>query len=908
MTKSSISLVSKWRDLSKAPGMNRVSGSIRLSLFLSLPENDFKGLPIEASPLLELQQRIKGIPQASVSPSRGIATNGTVSTIASTSPSRKKGWERLAAVAAPLSLGGSSVWGSTRGSGMMSTNREAFPLDDSYLPDDTSGLRHDEWVEDGSRRLEGGVEIGKTTIFPFDTAAITAPLDATVTESQLLPESSAVVPQTVIQQIQEETTPGLLDTIQESGGGGEPNDVALENELEFQGGDQDMPANHVVQTDLNTSVPISRPSDQAPREETLAQNMTDTLSGPTGTQPQPLMIPSPQGGPSTHISQPVPSKATFSNAVDTSLRDSSAMTQTSKTYTSKLARMNQASRNTLAAISKFRGTGSSSTTRRRSSTASYMIVDDAAWKTQVLESLAKLERRETQSVAEVELRKLSFDLHPDQVLGLINCIRKMTNAKPLNTRIALLRLLTRLIRDYSSIAIRSMDAIVAFLMDRVHDPESALQDPCIECTSAIAVHLIPLCPLMTADTICNNQEVDFLRLLGPLLSTMSEQSESAQQNAGLCVAALASPSPSTLTLQIQTSCKSLDNVRDMVSQFRNQPHNSNVSFPPAKSLALLSDGRLFIEFPSIADARAFHLSRSVPGGLPSDWSLLEFPKHEATRLEEDKLRYITCLGHFCPRLLHSVLNTMKQRASVRRPLFQAIRNLALMASTQPKEGHRIGKALALAVAPVAERAITCLKERRGGTGHGNERGHWKERAAAAQVVMALAGCYECVPALLELRPALLSTLAPGQSDSIRPVREACSGAAGSLVELSNIVNAATAVASDDSPRPYETSTGDALAAVQGGEPATGEYGNSAPQNMGPGDMDLPDGPPPTESIGSRVLNSPSTKSKTDLDALLEPTVAGNPASTVRILKDLSKGITRSTNTLKKTVEQVSSSS
>jgi hypothetical protein len=349
-----------------------------------------------------------------------------------------------------------------------------------------------------------------------------------------------------------------------------------------------------------------------------------------------------------------------------------------------------------------------------------------------------------------ELRALAIGLSPEQAGFFLTSIRKMTDARHLNTRVALLRLLAVLAQTYPAVACRHVDALVAFLVERAHDPESAIREACVSAMGALAVHLLPLLPTAVEG------EVDAARLLNPLLSVMSEQSPASQECAGQCIAALASPQPPPLTLTVATDARSVDEAREILTRH----NNGSAADLPRNGLQLLPDGRLLLDFPTSSDARRFHAARGEPGALPGHWALAEFPEAAAQQAADTWQAYVRCLGNFTPRLLHGVLSLLKARSGVRPPLFQTLTNLAAMASTQA-EGQAIGQALALATAPIAERLVSVLSDKR--------KEGWKDKTAAAGVVVALSSVYDCGPALAEVKPALAAALALNRFDQIKQV-------------------------------------------------------------------------------------------------------------------------------------------
>lgn len=896
--KSSLNLISNWYPLQKSKGMLKVSGSVRMSIMLFLNDADLQGLGNDKDPatlLAELQSQFKRGP----SPGKTRPPSSNVRLQPEVSPTRasKKGNHSSYVVAPPVALGSwmhdplhsDDVTGEHFDESRVAateTTKEFMqaPMND-YQEHDlirrerrASVQLRPEAAEAPKEHEQGAIVIPKGSLpvalepgaesedsFPLPTAPAVGGDEAlpSILEEELPRASVSEAPnekeQAVNQPLPKRSTPTEADVqaaVPLEGGKIDPIAGVAVSEMVSQR----MPADPVPVTKEviaqrlpSPEVPIT-PTDQARKRPGSFSRLLSSSS-------------------TNHVQEPLSARnlsrnTTPDNDLPVCLKESPLETSISASaegdagstlnHSTKLLRMSVASKTALLA-SKV--SNNSKRQRRLSSSSSVGDLKDVgSWKEELLESLSRLERSETFRVGFSELRNISLVMTQDQAIIYLKCLKNMTNSKGLRSRVGLLKLMVFFIRDYPEVALRYIDTVIAFLLDRVHDHESAMREPCILCASVLALHVLPSLP--------QDAETSFMRLVGPLFAVYSEQSPQAQESSGLCLAAIANPLPSTFTLTMQTNAKTVEEAREALEAPKND--EKDVARPP-RDLTLCKGGVLILDFPSISEARTFYVSRGVPCSLAPEWVLHTFSQSKATSLTRDHDKYVEFLSQVCPRFLHQLLSNLKSRVCLRRPLFQAINNLAALTGINGNS-KKIRMALSLAVAPAAERVIACLGNRR--------KEQWRERVEAMNLITGLARCYDCIHALAEVSSALLGALGPNRSDPIKLVRDACQEAIAGLQQLPLESDIPSEQVGQEPTESDAEMVEDLADSFSGGPP-------------GPvigGDMELPEQPLDAKKQNVRALVEKATSSPKDSTANRKvlATAAGNNTMTVRMLKEINR--------------------
>lgn len=886
--KSSLNLISNWYPLQKSKGMLKVSGSVRMSIMLFLGDADLKELGSDTDPailLAELQSHFKRGP----SPGKARPIDSSVRLQPEVRPTRNRGYHFSHLVAPPVALGS---W--TQGSIDSDVTRELFDESRVTATDTTEFMQapvNDYQEHDLIRRgTEASFQVrSEVEGMPKGQGAMEAPKESLPVAHEAAPEientflfpsapamgGDEALPSILEEELSRASVPEALNEKEQVANDSLPSKASASTEANGQAaepledgkldsikgaaikgiGSQSTGADPVSVTDelitrrlISPEVPVA-PSGQARKRPGSFSRLLSPAS--TNYVQEPLSTRELSRNTTPDNDLPVTLKEShFESGISVSGEGDAATTLTNA---SKLLRMSVASKTALLATKVPK---KNERHRRQSSLSTVAnLIETGSWKKELLESFSRLERSETFRVGFSELRNISLAMTQDQAITYLKCLKNMTNSKGLKSRIGLVKLMVFFIRDYPEIVLRYLDTVITFLLDRVHDPESAMREPCILCTSVLALHVLPSLPQDT--------ETSFTRLVGPLFAIYSEQSPQAQESSGSCLAVIGNPMPSTFTLTMQINAKSVEEAREALAPTTGE---RGIVRPP-RDLTLYKGGLLILDFPSISEARTFYVSRSVSGSLPPEWVLNSFSENKAMTLTRDHDKYVNFISQVCPRFLHQLLANLKARVCLRGPLFQAINNLATLSAINGNS-KKIRMALSLAVAPAAERVISCLKDRK--------KEQWKERVEAMNLITGLARCYDCIHALAEVRAALLAALGLNRSDPIKLVRDACQEAIAALQQLP----IESVIPSRQIGKELERDMVEELTDSLNGGP---------PRPAMAGDMELPEQPLDAKTLNaSAVVEKAAVPTDPIANHKTVAIAAGNSTTTVRVLKEINR--------------------
>lgn len=236
------------------------------------------------------------------------------------------------------------------------------------------------------------------------------------------------------------------------------------------------------------------------------------------------------------------------------------------------------------------------------------------WQRRLLESIQKLETRSTEGAAYGELRAMVREASPGQVGQVVAAARGVGSACSLSARRRALHLLAWLCWDQPSAAGKYCSSIIAYVIERVRDDETAsLRGDLAACVGAVMLSALRA---GTAEA-CMVQTRRFLRLVG-------EQRMQVRESAGVCCVASVRPLPPRVPLEAEIGVGGIDEVRLAVGQ---AAERGGIPNAVPKDLILLPGGRAVIELAN-ADIAASFVDRMAvtAGGLPSSWRLHPFPE------------------------------------------------------------------------------------------------------------------------------------------------------------------------------------------------------------------------------------------------------------------------------------------
>ncbi|CAM9565022.1 unnamed protein product, partial [Hapterophycus canaliculatus] len=236
------------------------------------------------------------------------------------------------------------------------------------------------------------------------------------------------------------------------------------------------------------------------------------------------------------------------------------------------------------------------------------------WQRRLLESIQRLDTRSTEGAAYGELRAMAREASPAQVGQVVTAARGIGSASSLSARRRILRLLAWLCWDQPRAAGRHSSSIIAYVIERVRDDETAsLRDDLAACVGAVMLSALRA---GTAEA-CMVQTRRFLRLVG-------EQRLQVRESAGVCCVASVRPCSPHVPLEAEVGVGSIDDVRLAIGQ---AVERGGIPNAVPKDLILLPGGRAVIELADAEIAASFVDRMTLTsGGLPSNWTLHPFPE------------------------------------------------------------------------------------------------------------------------------------------------------------------------------------------------------------------------------------------------------------------------------------------
>ena len=153
-------------------------------------------------------------------------------------------------------------------------------------------------------------------------------------------------------------------------------------------------------------------------------------------------------------------------------------------------------------------------------------------KQKILTSLSKLSDRDTHQIAVEDLEKTISGLSPDAIPMILNCLYDAaTDPKPAVKRDAL-RLLAAVCAAHSDAAAAHLTKIIAHVVRRLKDADSAVRDACRDTVGALAAQYLK------GDGGGGGGGVGTVvgLFVKPLFEAMGEQNKGVQAGAAVCMA------------------------------------------------------------------------------------------------------------------------------------------------------------------------------------------------------------------------------------------------------------------------------------------------------------------------------------------------------------------------------------
>lgn len=236
------------------------------------------------------------------------------------------------------------------------------------------------------------------------------------------------------------------------------------------------------------------------------------------------------------------------------------------------------------------------------------------WHLTLLMSIERLEKRSTEAMAYGELRAMVREATETQVAQIVTAVRGVGAGSSIFARRYTIKLLSWLCWDQPRAASKLYAGIIAYVLDRIRDPESAsLRVDLAACVGAVMLSALRN---GTANA-CMVQTQRFLELV-------REQRATVRETAGICGAAAVLPPVPPVPVEVDTGMSSIDDVRLAIGQAARRVGITNVV---PKESVLLPGGQVVIEMPDASSAAEFRDRVSAASaGLPATWRLSPFPE------------------------------------------------------------------------------------------------------------------------------------------------------------------------------------------------------------------------------------------------------------------------------------------
>ncbi|XVF70587.1 hypothetical protein PTKIN_Ptkin11bG0174600 [Pterospermum kingtungense] len=147
-------------------------------------------------------------------------------------------------------------------------------------------------------------------------------------------------------------------------------------------------------------------------------------------------------------------------------------------------------------------------------------------KQRILTSLSKLSDRDTYQIAVEDLEKIIQTLSPESLPMLLNCLFESSNDPKPAVKKESLRLLSMLCNCHSELAASHLTKIIAHIVKRLKDADSALKDACRDSIGALSGQYLK----------GESRGTLVVLFVKPMFEAMGEQNKGVQSGAAACMA------------------------------------------------------------------------------------------------------------------------------------------------------------------------------------------------------------------------------------------------------------------------------------------------------------------------------------------------------------------------------------
>ncbi|KAL3503473.1 hypothetical protein ACH5RR_037922 [Cinchona calisaya] len=195
-------------------------------------------------------------------------------------------------------------------------------------------------------------------------------------------------------------------------------------------------------------------------------------------------------------------------------------------------------------------TPSSSRSSSSSSLSSHLAMIEL--KQRILTSLSKLSDRDTHQIAVEDLEKIIHSLSNDGVSMLLNCLYDATNDPKPAVKKESLRFLAVLCSSHSDSAATHLTKIIAHIVKRLKDSDSAVRDACRDAIGSLASLYLKGEAAADQNNAGLNSVVSLF--VKPLFEAMSENNKVVQVGAAMCMAKMVESASDPPILAFQKLC------------------------------------------------------------------------------------------------------------------------------------------------------------------------------------------------------------------------------------------------------------------------------------------------------------------------------------------------------------------
>ncbi|XP_071907534.1 microtubule-associated protein TORTIFOLIA1-like isoform X2 [Coffea arabica] len=173
-------------------------------------------------------------------------------------------------------------------------------------------------------------------------------------------------------------------------------------------------------------------------------------------------------------------------------------------------------------------------------------------KQRILTSLSKLSDRDTHQIAVEDLEKIVHTLSNDGVSMLLNCLYDASNDPKPAVKKESLRLLAVLCASHTDSASTHLTKIIAHIVKRLRDSDSAVRDSCRDAIGSLASLYLKGEAAADHGNVGLNSVVSLF--VKPLFESMSENNKVVQGGAAMCMAKMVESASDPPTMAFQKLC------------------------------------------------------------------------------------------------------------------------------------------------------------------------------------------------------------------------------------------------------------------------------------------------------------------------------------------------------------------